>query len=95
VRRRRLPRPLVNRTIEGEEVDFLWPGQRLVVKGDVRATHLTRHAFERDRARDAKLTIAGSRVVRFTFRQIRHDARTVVATLRDLLAHERSISSIR
>ena len=67
------------------EVDFLWPHQRLVVETDGRRTHLTRAAFERDRAKDAKLTLAGYRVIRFTYRQIRHDPQIVAATLRALL----------
>lgn len=80
-----LPRPLVNRTICGHEVDFLWPEQRLVVEVDGRATHLTRAGFERDRARDATLVVAGLRVVRFTHRRLRDEPRAVAATLRALL----------
>ncbi len=75
-----LPRPLVNHTIEGEEVDFLWPRQRLIVEADGRRTHLTDAAFERDRAKDARLTLAGYRVIRFTYRQIRHDHAAVART---------------
>jgi very-short-patch-repair endonuclease len=81
-----LPRPLVNRTVAGEEVDFLWPEHRLVVETDGRQTHLTHHAFERDRARDAKITIAGYRVIRFTYRQIRDDPQGVASTLQTLLS---------
>jgi len=80
-----LPRPLVNRTVAGEEVDFLWPQHRLVVETDGRQTHLTDHAFERDRAKDARLTIAGYRVIRFTYRQIRDDPHGVASTLLALL----------
>lgn len=39
-----LQRPLVNHIVAGEEVDFLWPGQALIVEADGRATHLTRAA---------------------------------------------------
>lgn len=80
-----LPRPLVNHAISGYEVDFLWPEQRLVVEVDGRTTHLTRAGFERDRARDATLVVAGLRVVRFTYRRIRDEPRAVAATLRALL----------
>lgn len=80
-----LPRPLVNRIVASYEVDFLWPEQRLIVEADGRRTHLTRAAFERDRAKDAKLTVAGYRVVRFTYRQICHDPATVARTLGALL----------
>lgn len=80
-----LPRPLVNHIVEGEEVDFFFRDHGLIVEADGRETHLTRAAFERDRARDARLTVAGDRVVRFTYRQIVSDPDTVVATLRALL----------
>ena len=80
-----LPRPVVNRIVHEEEVDFLWPDRRLVAESDGRATHLTRASFERDRAKDAKLMIAGYRVVRFTYRQVLHDPRATAATLRALL----------
>jgi hypothetical protein len=95
---RGLPRPLVNHVIEGEEVDFAWPRYRLVVETDGRETHLTRHAFEHDRVKDAALTVAGYRVVRFTYRQAVHDPSTVGTTPESLLARLpalRSISSIR
>jgi very-short-patch-repair endonuclease len=80
-----LPRPLVNHVVDGDEVDFLWPEQRLIVEVDGRRTHLTPQAFERDRAKDARLTVAGYRVVRFTYRQVSHDPQAVARTLRALL----------
>jgi predicted transcriptional regulator of viral defense system len=81
-----IERPLVNHEAAGEEVDLLWPRRRLVVETDGRATHLTRAAFERDRAKDVRLTVAGYTVVRFTYMQLLHDPRAVVATLRALLS---------
>jgi very-short-patch-repair endonuclease len=69
-RRRGLPPPRVNTVVEGFEVDFAWPEQRLIVETDGYRRHGTRAAFERDRARDAALTAAGWRVVRFTHRQV-------------------------
>ena len=80
-----LPRPLVNASLLDFEVDVLWPAERLVVEADGRATHLTPTAFERDRARDATLAVAGYRVVRFTWRQIVDEPEAVGATLRALL----------
>jgi very-short-patch-repair endonuclease len=73
----------------GEEVDFLWRRERLVVETDGRETHLTRAAFERDRAKDAKLTLAGYRVVRFTYRQVEYERHTTGATLLALLSASR------
>ena len=75
-----IPRPLVNARIEGFEVDFCWPEERLIVETDGRR-HLTRAAFERNRARDAVLTAVGWRVMRFTTRQVRGDPVTVAARL--------------
>jgi len=80
-----LPRPAINQVVEGLIVDFLWRQHRLIVETDGRATHATPQAFERDRARDATLVLAGYRVVRFTYRQIVYEpdkvARTVLALL--------------
>ena len=92
-----LPRPRVNRRVGPYEVDFLWPDRRLIVETDGHATHGTRVAFERDRERDARLMAAGYRVVRFTYRQVTREQRSVVGIMRSLLAAqpERSISSTR
>jgi very-short-patch-repair endonuclease len=73
-----IPRPRVNAMVEGFEVDFCWPDERLIVETDGRH-HLTRAAFERDRARDAWLLVRGWRVMRFTTRQVRRDAESVAA----------------
>ena len=84
-----IPRPLVNSYVEGFEVDFVWPEARLIVETDSRTYHGTAEAFERDRARDARLTAAGWRVVRFTRRRVRFDDRAVakvVCVLLDLEA---------
>lgn len=81
-----LPIPEVNVLVEAVEVDCLWRAQRLVVETDGHDTHGTRMAFENDRAKDARLTMLGYRVVRFTHRQLTRDPQTVAATLRALLA---------
>ncbi len=63
-----LPDPDVNVWVapdDGESamrVDFVWRRQRLVVETDGHGTHRTRQAFERDRRRDQRLTLAGWRV---------------------------------
>jgi len=67
--------------------DFLWREQRLIVETDGRDVHSTRQAFERERERDQRLTVAGWRVVRFTWRQITREPDRVAQTLRALLAH--------
>jgi hypothetical protein len=77
-----IPRPLVNATVEGFEVDFCWPGARVIVETDGHTHHGTRAAFERDRARDARLTVLGWRVLRFTNRQVRLEGEWVAEVLR-------------
>lgn len=84
VRSAGLPTPATNATIEGLEVDAAWRAQRLVVELDGWAHHNDRHAFEHDRARDATLTAAGWRVVRFTHRQVVGRPDDVTRTLRRL-----------
>ena len=84
IAREALPRPGVNQTIEGYEVDFVWRAQRLIVETDGAETHLTHRAFETDRARDAVLVSGGWRVVRFTWRQVTDGS--AAETLRRLLA---------
>jgi hypothetical protein len=69
----------------GAEADFLWRESQLIVEVDGRDVHTTRHAFEHDRRRDQRLNVLGWRVVRFTWRQVLHDAPTVGATVRALL----------
>jgi Transcriptional regulator, AbiEi antitoxin/Protein of unknown function (DUF559) len=61
-----LPLPRVNISVEGYEVDFAWPAHGVIAELDTYVTHGSRHAFERDRERDRKLTAAGWRVVRLT-----------------------------
>ncbi len=84
-----IPRPEVNVHVEGLEVDFLWRAQRLIVETDGHEDHGTRTAFERDRARDARLTALGYRVVRFTHRQLANDPRGVAQTIVALIAAAR------
>jgi hypothetical protein len=80
-----LPRPEVNTVLHGHEVDFLWREAGLVVELDGRAAHLTRRAFEEDRLRDAKLTVAGQRVLRVTPRRLDTAPEDVAAQIRALV----------
>jgi hypothetical protein len=79
-----LPRPLVNARIQGVEADFAWPNVKAMVELDGFATHGTRRAFERDRARDRALQAAGWRVVRVTWRQL-HEDRVLARDLKAVL----------
>jgi very-short-patch-repair endonuclease len=80
-----LPRPQVNICIAGMEVDMVWPEHRLVVELDGHDFHRTRIAFERDRARDAILQVAGYRVLRITYRRLVRAPEGVVHAVRSLL----------
>src|SRR4051794_9672829 len=80
-----LPRPPINRLTDHGELDATWPEQRLVVECDGFAAHGTREAFERDRAKDRELVVAGWRVVRVTWRQLIDDPEVVARQLAALL----------
>ena len=69
----------------------------MIVEIDGHRYHGTRTAFERDRDRDARLTVAGYRVVRFTYRRLVRAPTAVAAILLRLLdpAYAASSSSSR
>jgi len=84
LRRAGLSKPATQVLLQGFRVDAVWRTQRVAVELDGWQDHGTRRAFERDRERDAALTAAGWRVVRFTYRQVRQRPDAVVETLRRL-----------
>ena len=59
---------------------------RVVVELDSWEHHSHRSAFERDRARDPKLLIAGYRTVRVTHRRLDREPDRLAAEIRQLLA---------
>ena len=81
-----LPRPSLNVLVAGLEVDVLWQDHCLVVELDGFAFHGDRASFERDRARDAKLQLAGYRVLRITHRRLQFEPAAVIEALRNLLS---------
>jgi predicted transcriptional regulator of viral defense system len=92
VRTAAMPEPLVNLPLDAPDYgecrpDFHWPAHNLIVETDGWNSHRTRAAFERDRAKDAALTAAGYRVVRFTWRT--PDA-TILKRLNALLSPART-----
>jgi very-short-patch-repair endonuclease len=87
-----LPAPLTNVSILDHEVDAYWPSHRLVVELDGYGYHSHRAAFERDRARDAKMQAAGYRVIRLTHRQLETEASRITAQLRTMLGADQSRS---
>jgi hypothetical protein len=86
-----LPSPAVNAWITlpdgvAYKADFLWRDHKLIAETDGRDVHTTRKAFEHDRRRDQRLTLAGYTVVRFTWRQVANEPQRVAGALRTLLA---------
>ena len=81
-----LPKPAVNEwiTLDGGiayKADFLWQAERLIVETDGWGSHGTRQAFENDRRRDRRLSVAGWTVVRFTWRDVEREPAEVKETL--------------
>lgn len=91
--RYRLPRPALNvpMRIGGAQikVDCLWRDQRVVVELGGRAAHIRAAAFESDRLRDRRLTVAGWRPMRITRRHLDSDA-DLARDLRALLGRART-----
>ena len=82
-----LPAPLVNQALTAPDhgpitPDFHWPVLGLIVETDGWESHGTMAAFEADRRKDAALTAAGYRVMRFTWREVRDRPGTVAQRLR-------------
>ena len=86
VRQHKLPLLLQNVHVLGHEVDALWPDAKLIIELDSWEYHGHRAAFERDRARDPKLMIAGYRTIRVTHRRLDREASQLAAEIRQLLA---------
>jgi hypothetical protein len=86
-----LPDPQVNVWLDlgdGEpliQADFVWRAQRVVLETDGRRVHGTVQARERDPRRDQRLTVAGWRPLRTTWRQVMRRSRELQTTLAALL----------
>lgn len=86
VRRAGLPDPALNVEVEGFLVDAVWRERRLVIELDGARYHDQPAARRRDRRRDAVLTVAGWRVVRYGWDDVTAHARRITADLTALLA---------
>ena len=92
-RRAGLPMPEVNAMIDPHDrdpvairVDFVWRDHRVIVETDGHRTHSTRQAFEEDRRRDQRLTVAGWIVIRTTWRQLTRRPQELIDSLVRLLS---------
>jgi hypothetical protein len=86
--RQHLPAPARNVEVLGHEVDALWPDAKLVAELDSWEHHGHRSAFERDRARDPELLLAGYRTIRVTHRRLDREAPRLARQIRALLKVE-------
>jgi very-short-patch-repair endonuclease len=78
----RLPPHSTNVSVLDREVDVLWPAARLIVELDSWEFHSHHAAFQRDRARDTRLLVAG---VRVTHERLDTEAAVLAAEIRQLL----------
>jgi very-short-patch-repair endonuclease len=85
-----LPDYEANVMVEGELVDALWRKERVIVELDGFAFHKSRADFEADRRRDAKLQVAGYRVLRITHERLTTEPEAVLAEIRALLSAARA-----
>jgi very-short-patch-repair endonuclease len=85
-----LPEHEANVFVEGELVDALWRQERVIVELDGFAYHKSRAQFEKDRRRDAKLQVAGYRVLRVTQQRLQNEPEAVLAEIRALLSAARA-----
>jgi predicted transcriptional regulator of viral defense system/very-short-patch-repair endonuclease len=82
-----VPQPQVNQQLvlpDDEPAirpDFLWRQPLLIVETDGHKTHRTRYAFESDRRKDQRLTVAGIPHFRTTRRQVFSNPREVEKTV--------------
>ena len=86
MRKAGLPEPDANSAVDAPDhpglvPDFYFPAHHLVVETDGWETHGTKAAFKSDRRKDAALTAAGYRVMRFTYDDVVYEPDTVVERL--------------
>jgi very-short-patch-repair endonuclease len=81
-----LPPHHTNVELLGNEVDVLWPAAKLIVELDSWEFHSHRAAFQRDRARDTRLLVAGYRTARVTHDRLDREADTLASEIRSLLS---------
>jgi Transcriptional regulator, AbiEi antitoxin/Protein of unknown function (DUF559) len=89
VRSAGLPEPICNEALHAPDhgechPDFYWPAYDLIVETDGWEAHRTLAAFRSDRAKDAALTAAGYKVLRFTWDV---DDATILRRLKRLLQY--------
>lgn len=77
-----LPEPRVNEWVLDMKVDFWWPGFGLIVELDSRKFHDDERGHEQDRARTARLELAGYRVLRLTWAMVTEEPEETIRKVR-------------
>jgi hypothetical protein len=85
-----LPAYEANVMVEGEVVDVLWRKERLIVELDGFTFHKSRAKFQSDRRLDAKMQVAGYRVLRLTQDRLMEEPEVVFGEIRTLLSAARA-----
>ncbi len=80
-----LPPHSTNVEVLGSEVDVLWPAAKLIAELDSWEFHRHRAAFQRDRARDTRLLVAGYRTIRITHDRLDTESEELAREIHQLL----------
>jgi hypothetical protein len=80
-----LPPHSTNLEVLGSEVDVLWPAAKLIAELDSWEFHSHRAAFQRDRARDTRLLVAGYRTIRITHDRLDTESPQLAKEIHQLL----------
>jgi very-short-patch-repair endonuclease len=81
----RLDLPVTNRPAGGRYVDCRWPDKRVTVELDSYRYHRSRHAWERDRAREREARARGDEFRRYTYGDVFERRAATLADVRGLL----------
>jgi len=85
IREAGLPEPRTNIRVDDELVDVYWPDHDLVVELDSYGFHRSKRAFEDDRRKDTRHTLAGRRSVRGIRARVKSGQRALLGDLSALL----------
>jgi hypothetical protein len=83
----RLPTPLYNERLLGDEIDVLWKRPRVTLELDGRPYHVAVDDFDRDRAKDRTLQRHGWRPLRVSDLEWERDRAHVLEDLHAVLGH--------
>ncbi|MGH8875223.1 MAG: endonuclease domain-containing protein, partial [Acidimicrobiia bacterium] len=84
--------PLPWRDTRDGRVDLVYPHARLIIELDGRRWHTQAEAFEMDRRRDNLAQLAGWRVLRFTWQQLKNHPEEFIAVVAQALAQQSPVA---